>query len=278
MGIIERAFTGGSDFVMVARCISRSILAGLLVVASVLPCVVSAAKLDDKKVVVDIDYGVALYKFYQQKYLEAAKVLMAAKELDRLTKQREDANILLGGIYLQYGLHQDAENLFSHLLDDQSPASLRDEIWYSIGKLRYQKGLRDDAIRAFEQIRGSLDQSLLNESQLLLANMLMQKKEYEQASAVLEKLPGGSVDAKFAEYNLGIALFRGGREIEGSEYLAAVGRMNTTDSELLTLKDKANLALGYALLGQEETNKARAFFQKVRLKGPYSNKALLGFG
>ena len=264
---------------MMAACrIRKLISAGLLIVASVLPCVVGAAKLDDKKVVVDIDYGVALYNFYQQNYLEAAKVLMAAKELDRLTKQREDANILLGGIYLQYGLHQDAENLFSHLLDEQSPASLRDEIWYSIGKLRYQKGLRDDAIRAFEQIRGSLDQSLLNESQLLLANMLMQKKEYEQASAVLEKLPGGSVDAKFAEYNLGIALFRGGREIEGSEYLASVGRINTTDSELLTLKDKANLALGYALLGQEETNKARAFFQKVRLKGPYSNKALLGFG
>ena len=263
---------------MIVRRTKKFITAALLVIAGLLSCVVNAAKIDDKKVVLDIDYGVALYNFYQQNYLEAAKVLMAAKELDRLTKQREDANILLGGIYLQYGLHQDAENLFSHLLDEKSSPSLRDEIWYSIGKLRYQKGLRDDAIRAFEQIQGSLDKSLLNESQLLLANMLMQKKEYEQASAVLEKLPGGSVDAKFAEYNLGIALFRGGREIEGAEYLAEVGRMDTTDPELLTLKDKANLALGYALLGQEETNKARAFFQKVRLKGPYSNKALLGFG
>ena len=114
---------------MMVACWTRGfITAGLLIVASVLSCVVNAAKLDDKKVVVDIDYGVALYNFYQQNYLEAAKVLMAAKELDRLTKQREDANILLGGIYLQYGLHQDAENLFSHLLDEQAPASLRDEI------------------------------------------------------------------------------------------------------------------------------------------------------
>ncbi len=263
---------------MVARKLSRFIVASVLVNACVLSGAVTAAKIDDKKVVLDLDYGVALYNFYQQNYLEAAKILMAAKELDRLNKQPEDANILLGGIYLQYGLHQDAENLFSNLLDEQAPASLRDEIWYSIGKLRYQKGLQDDAIRAFEQIKGSLDKTLLNESQLLLANMLMQKKEYTQASAVLEKLPGGSVDAKFAEYNLGIALFRGGREIEGAEYLAEVGRIESSETELLTLKDKANLALGYALLGQEETNKARAFFQKVRLKGPYSNKALLGFG
>jgi len=252
----------------------------LLCAATVLPVAAAnaASKLDEKKEVKDLDYGVALYDFYLEDYLEAAKTLMAAKELGRLTHQPEDANVLLGGIYLQYGLHQDAENLFSNLIDESAPPELRDQIWYSIGKLRYQKGLRDDSIRAFEQIRGALDKKLYNESQLLLANMLMQKKEYEQAAQILENLPGGSVDAKFAEYNLGIALFRGGREIEGAEYLAEVGRMSTSDPELLALKDKANLALGFALLGQEETNKARAFFQKVRLKGPFSNKALLGFG
>ncbi|HEY5602760.1 MAG TPA: tetratricopeptide repeat protein [Gammaproteobacteria bacterium] len=238
----------------------------------------AAGSLDDKKSILDLDYGFALYNFYLENYLDAARALMVAKELNRLPNQAQDANILLGGIYLQYGLHQDAENLFSNLIDDKAPPQLRDEIWYSIGKLRYQKGLRDDAIRAFEQIRGSLDKRLYHESQLLLSNMLMQKKEYEQAAIILKKLPGGSVDAKFAEYNLGIALFRGGREIEGAEYLAEVGRLESTDTEMLALKDKANLALGYALLGQEETAKARAFFQKVRLKGPSSNKALLGFG
>ncbi|WP_455207172.1 tetratricopeptide repeat protein [Kaarinaea lacus] len=266
---------------MISKKRANKILVATLMSAAVLfPLTVvnAQSKLDEKKVVRDLDYGVALYNFYLENYLDAATVLMAAKELGHLPNQAEDANILLGGIYLQYGLHQDAENLFSNLIDEKAPPELRDQIWYSIGKLRYQKGLRDDAIRAFEQIRGALDKSLYNESQLLLANMLMQKKEYEQASAILAKLPGGSVDAKFAEYNLGIALFRGGREIEGAEYLAEVGRMNTSDPELLALKDKANLALGYALLGQEETNKARAFFQKVRLRGPFSNKALLGFG
>ena len=60
--------------------------------------------------------------------------------------------------------------------------------------------------------------------------------------------------------------------------MAQVGSIETTDKELLALRDKANLALGYALLGDNESNRARAFFQKVRLKGPFSNKALLGFG
>ena len=86
---------------MVACRTKKIITAGLLIVASTLSYVASAAESNDKVVVADIDYGVALYSFYQQEYL-AATVLLVAKELDRLKKQPEDANILLGGIYLKY--------------------------------------------------------------------------------------------------------------------------------------------------------------------------------
>lgn len=238
----------------------------------------TASDINQKKVVRDLAYGVALYHFFNQEYLDSAVQLMVAKELNRIPHHREDGDLLLGGIYLSYGLHLDAERVFDRLIDAGAPPSVRDQTWYSIGKIRYQKGLQDDAIRAFEQIGGHLDRETLNESQLLLANLLMQRGEYEQASGILEKLPRNSVDAVFAEYNLGIALFRAGRYIEGAEYLAKVGRMNTNEKELLALKDKANLALGFALLGQEESKKARAFFKLVRLNGPFSNKALLGFG
>jgi len=242
------------------------------------PASFAASKLSEKKVVEDLDYGVALFYFYQEKYFEAARSIMVADELGRMTKQKDDGTVLLGGIYLQYGLHQDAENLFSHLVDKNAPPEVRDQIWFNIGKLRYQKGLQDDAIRALEQIQGSLDSRTMSESQLLLANMLMGRGEYDQASKLLLELPKNSIDATFAEYNLGIALFRSGRQIEGAELLAKVGRLTSDDPELLALRDKANLALGYALLGEEESNRARAFFQQVRLKGPFSNKALLGFG
>ena len=44
------------------------------------------------------------------------------------------------------------------------------------------------------------------------------------------------------------------------------------------LRDKANLALGYALLQDERSYAAKAPLQRVRLEGPFSNKALLGVG
>jgi len=275
VGVNEVVFL---NFVKSRKRIAIAGVAALVTLLCAVPSVYSANKLNDKKIVKDLDYGVALFYFYQDKFFEAARSIMVADELNRMTQQKEDGTVLLGGIYLQYGLHQDAESLFSHLIDKNAPPEVRDQIWFNIGKLRYQKGLQDDAIRALEQIQGSLDSRTLSESHLLLANMLMGRGEYTQASKLLQQLPRNSIDATFAEYNLGIALFRSGRQIEGSELLAKVGRLTSSDPELLALRDKANLAMGYALLGEEESARARAFFQQVRLNGPFSNKALLGFG
>ena len=50
----------------------------------------------------------------------------------------------------------------------------------------------------------------------------------------------------FARFNLGVALVRENRLEEAAPLLTAVGTMNAVGSELLALRDKANLALGYA--------------------------------
>jgi hypothetical protein len=47
---------------------------------------------------------------------------------------------------------------------------------------------------------------------------------------------------------------------------------------MLALRDKANLALGYAYLQAGEPGNARNVLQRVRLEGPQSNKALLAVG
>jgi tetratricopeptide (TPR) repeat protein len=54
--------------------------------------------------------------------------------------------------------------------------------------------------------------------------------------------------------------------------------MQTRSEELLALKDKANLALGFALLQAQRAAEAKPILQRVRLEGPYSSKALLGVG
>ncbi len=57
-----------------------------------------------------------------------------------------------------------------------------------------------------------------------------------------------------------------------------LGKIDPFNEELTSLRDKANLALGYALLQDGQARAAKAPLQRVRLEGPFSNKALLGVG
>jgi hypothetical protein len=54
--------------------------------------------------------------------------------------------------------------------------------------------------------------------------------------------------------------------------------MSPYNDETAALRDKANLALGYSLLQDGRPDAAKEPLQRVRLEGPFSNKALLGVG
>ena len=65
---------------------------------------------------------------------------------------------------------------------------------------------------------------------------------------------------------------------EADANLTAVGTLNSGQPELLALRDRANLALGFAYLQANQPEQARVPLERVRLNGAYSNKALLGLG
>ena len=57
-----------------------------------------------------------------------------------------------------------------------------------------------------------------------------------------------------------------------------IGRMGLPNEELRTLRDKANVALGFAALKDGRPAAARDVLQRVRLQGIEADQALLGFG
>lgn len=238
---------------------------------------------DKSRQVRDLHYGTVLYEFYQQNYFTAAVNLLTAQEQKHLKHHDADGQILLGGMYLSYGLHTEAEEIFNRLLDEKNEPAVRDRAWFYIGKIRYQKQLFAEAEVALAKVGDSLDESLHEEFLTLKANLLMARKKYTEAAAALQGLmkesggDDGEQRANYARFNLGVALIRGGREKEGTDLLRKVSVIKSTESDQKALRDKANLALGYSLL-KKAPILAKDFLRSVRLNGPYSNKALLGLG
>lgn len=265
-----------ASFSTMKRASGQAVLASLLWIATGGS---QAGVFDGQPIKVhDLHFGEVLYYFYQDQYFTAIVKLMAGQQMDLMPNHADEVDALLAGFYLNYGLHQEAERELRRLETKGVPLEIRNRAWIKLGQSRYKKGLYDDAIRALEEVKGPLEPEIQDEIQLQMGNLLIARGDYDEAITLLKKFPGGSENAVFAEYNLGIALYKNKQEILGAEHLDRVGLSSPSNEEASALKDKANIALGYALLMNDQGTKAKAYFQRVRINGPFSNKALLGLG
>jgi TolA-binding protein len=226
----------------------------------------------------DLSYGDVLFYFYQNDYFDSITRLLAARQLERVPHTREEAELLLGGLYLSLGEHVEAGRIFQDLLGKNTSEAVRNRAWFYLGKVWYQRGYLDESERALRQVSDRMDPRINAERYMLLAQLEMQQGRYDEAIAALQNWHGAPDWTAYAQFNLGVALVRQGRLPEAIGYLDAVGRLNVRGEEMLALRDKANLALGFALLQAQRPAEARPVLQRVRLEGPSSSKALLGVG
>ncbi len=247
----------------------------------------------------DPHYGDALFHFYKPHYFTALTTLMASQQLGRVAQHADEAEVLRGGLLLSYGMHVEAGQLFAQLIDKGAPPSVRDRAWYFLAKIRYQRGLPAEALAALARIESRLPAELEDDRHLLHANLLMGRGDYAGAAAVLGAMTASPIESntgyfgfgtrganateksaarQYARFNLGVALIKTGDLAGGTALLDELGRAPAAFEEARSLRDRANVALGFAALQANKPEQARTYLERVRLAGAQSNKALLGFG
>ena len=258
----------------------RSFIAALSFALAVVvaPALSQAADDPEPIVVQDLHYGEILFYFYQEDYFPAIVRTLAAQAKQNLENHVDESELLLGGMFLSYGHHLEAARIFERLLANNVNPDVRNRTWFFLAKIWKQRGYLDESQQALDRIEGELPTNLEREAQMLRAQLLIDRGDYDQAIALLGSWKGKTEWASYAKFNLGVALVRSGRVDEAERILADLGDMNPFNEELTSLRDKANLALGYALLQDGQPKAAKPPVQRVRLDGPFSNKALLGVG
>lgn len=238
-----------------------------------------AAKGDAEPITIeDPQYGEVLFYFYQEDYFPAIVRLLSAQHQEQLTEHFDQSELLLGGMYLSYGHHLEAAEIFERLLADNVRPEIRDRTWFFLAKIWKQRGYLDKSEFALGQLSDSLPENLRREANMLHAQILIDSGRYGEAVAQLARWKGRTEWASYAKFNLGVALVRNGDVESASGILDELGNIDPYNEELTSLRDKANLALGYSLLQDGQASLAKEPLQRVRLEGPFSNKALLGVG
>jgi hypothetical protein len=235
----------------------------------------------------DLYFGEALYYAFQADWFDAIARLdtelnqhygVDEPELDTLHHHINPAEFDVGDFELAYRMHRRAGRAITAVIEGNVEEPVRNEAIFRLARLYFQKDQPVDAEYAVERINGAVPLKIRDDLDFLRAQVLMANGRFAESAAILE----GLLDAKrlegFTAYNLGIALIKEGKEPDGRQYLDRAGQISSNDELLLAIKDKANLVLGSKLLQDKDYEGAKQVFDRVRLNGPFSNRALLGSG
>jgi hypothetical protein len=147
-----------------------------------------------------------------------------------------------------------------------------------LAKIYFQKDQPLNALYAVERIHGAVPPNIRDDLSFLRAQILMANGRFSEAAQILRDLQDAKSLEGFNTYNLGISLLRDGKKLEGRRYLDLTGQIDSNHAVTLAIKDKSNLVLGSKLLDERNFEGAKQVLDRVRLKGPFSNRALLGSG
>jgi len=253
----------------------------------------------------DLYFGEVLYYAYQDLHFDSLATLDAElsqyyqldeSELDPLHKHLTQAEFSVGDIELQYRMNQRAGRAIQAVLGEGVDLATRNQAALALARVFYKKNDPQNTLYALQLIRSepgksryeekySLDvlrgkepESFKTDVAYLRALANIQTGRFTEAARNLQALRNEKGLKGFVLYNLGIALIQSGNEQQGVAVLDELGNMELSDEGLLALKDKTNLKLAYRYLDKGNAKLAQKYFERVRLDGPYSNRALLGAG
>jgi hypothetical protein len=264
-------------------------MARLLVLLTILILAASsvAASTFAPKELRDLYFGEALYYAFQGDWFDAIARLdteleqhhgLDEPELDTLYYHINHAEFAVGDFELAYRMHRRAGRAITAVIEGNVEEQVRNEAIFRLARIYFQKDQPVNALYAIERIRGDVPQRIRDDLAFLRAQIFMANGRFSEAARILRDLQDAKSLEGFSTYNLGIALLREGKELEGRQCLDRTGQINSNDSLTLAIKDKSNLVLGTKLLEESNFEGAKQVLDRVRLNGPFSNRALLGSG
>ena len=235
----------------------------------------------------DLHFGEALYYAFQGDWFGSIARLdtelkqhhgVDEPERDTLHYHVNQAEFDVGDFELAYRMHQRAGRAITAVIEGNVEAPVRNEAIFRLARIYFQKDQPVNAQYAVERISGAVPPEIRDDLDFLRAQILMANGRFAEAARILRDLQNAKSLEGFAAYNLGIALIKDGKELEGRQHLDRTGQIASNDELTLAIKDKANLVLGSKLLQEKNFEGAKLVFDRVRLNGPFSDRALLGSG
>ena len=235
----------------------------------------------------DLYFGEALFYAHQGEFFDAISRLdtelaqyygLDEPNLNSLFHHIDNAEFSVGDFELYYRMHNRAGRAIKKVIEGNVDEQVRNEAIYRLAKIYYQKQQRLYALQTIDKLKGDIPEKIKHEEPFLRAQIYIENGKFSDAIKILKDIEKQDSLKGYTGYNLGVALFQSGEEEQGILQLDKVGKIQAGDERVEAMRDKANLVLGFRLLEADQHTQAKNYLQRVKLSGPFSNKALLGTG
>lgn len=220
-------------------------------------------------------FGQIYYDYHMGQRFSALNAILLEKNKGMFSDEDPETESILGDLYTEFGLPREADVALSRVQAQDIPSSTRNMPWLRYAE--YLSKLGNDVTT--ENYLRKPPQNLTNQQEsqrrLLLSNVLIRKKNYAEAISLLLDMPTKGATGSYGLYNLGVSYIQEGQIDLGIKQLNDMIRLANNDNESLDLKDKAALTIAHRYLQDGNYAGARDSLMRIRLKGPYSNAALL---
>nr|WP_256489249.1 tetratricopeptide repeat protein [Pleionea sp. CnH1-48] len=174
-------------------------------------------------------------------------------------------------------LHE-ADRIFSELLSSETRDQQLAKVRFYLAKTHYLNGNVDLSKQHLEKALDFLPANFLDESYLIQAQLAYEQGDVTAATAYLKQISPNAEQGLFAKFNLAIFLLQSGQLDTALDLFDELYPSPESSDVQRSLFDRANLAIGYHYLANNDDETAREYLLKVRLDGPSSHRAMLALG
>ncbi|HUK55306.1 MAG TPA: tetratricopeptide repeat protein [Nitrospiria bacterium] len=222
----------------------------------------------------------AYYDFFLGDYLTSAtrlKLLEQSAEKDG--KVLNDTRLLLGGLYIAWGMYRPAAALFDRWVEQFPPGSSRNQLLLLIERLQYQRALYQSAIDTFKRLSPDSAFALMDQACYLAGMSDYLQGSVPEGIGVLESVPPSSGYFPFAQ----LAVAQSYVQLKDFEKsIALLKKLIATDHRgdpvLGAFAEKTRLILGLLLIELGRFQEARPVLASIPSASPFYPDALFGAG
>jgi len=222
----------------------------------------------------------AYFHFFLEDYLTAAtrlKLLEAAVPADPATLNH--VKLLRGSLYMVWGMHRPATEIFDQLVTAFPPGYDRDQVLLLIERLQYSRALYAAAASTYDRLTRDPDFSSIDQAAYLAGMSYYALGNFEKTLSVFTTIPASSPYIPFAELTAAKAHNQLADVEVAVDLLSDVGSRKAPDDPIAeALSEKSRLTLGLLLTETGRYDEALPVFVSVPPASPFFPDALFGRG